>query len=89
MEWDPVQSTCGLNIFLSYVGDDNKYQLLVRHPNIIDITQGSKTITSSLASKMSRNMRIFAETYGKDNHYLYKEASFSTLTPYNIIETVN
>ena len=57
-----------------------------RHPNIINVIEGTNTITSLLAPKLSRNMRILAETYGKNNHYLYKAASVPILTQATILE---
>ena len=73
-------------MFLSEAGEDDKHQLVVRHPNIIDITEGAKTITSSLASRISRSMRMFAETFVNDNHYICKAASISMLTPEKVLE---
>ena len=57
-------------MFLDGVSQDDKDQLVARYPNIIDIVEGANIITSSLASKLSRSMRIFAEIYDKYNHYL-------------------
>ena len=36
-------------------------------------------MTSSLASRLSRIVRILSESYGKVNHYLYKAAILSVL----------
>ena len=62
---------------------------MARHPKIIDVIEGSNTITSSIASKLSRSMKMLAETYGKDNCHLYKAASFPDLTPDTILEIIN
>ena len=80
VEWEPAQKTFGLKTFLVEVGQDDKNQLLVRWPN---------TITSLLASKMSRNMKMFAETNVKDNHYLCKVESLPTLISATILEIKN
>ena len=75
-------------MFLTEIGEDKK-KLVVRHPNIIDITEGSNNIASSLASRLSRNMRMFSENYGKYNYYLCKASSLHALTPANILEIIN
>ena len=72
-------------MFITDVGRDKK-QLMVRYPNIIDIIEGVNTITSLLALKLSRNMRMLSETHGKDRCYLCKEASLPILTPETILE---
>ena len=59
------------------------------HPNILHIIEGSNTITSSLASRLIRNVIMFAETYGKYNHYLSKTVSLPVLTLAKILEMVN
>ena len=89
MEWKLAQNTCGLKIFLAEVGQDEKDQLEFRHPSIIDTIEGANTITPSLASKLSRSMRMLAETYGKENHYLCKAASLPTLTLAAMLEMTN
>ena len=89
VELESSQQACGLNTFLSKACQDDKNQLVVIHPNIIDIIEGSNTITSSIASKLSRSMKMLAETYGKDNCHLYKAASFPDLTPDTILEIIN
>ena len=73
-------------MFLTEADQDDKNQLVFRHPNIIDNIEGANTITSLFASKLRRNMRMFTESYGKYNHYLFKEASFPALTPETILE---
>ena len=94
----PFFITCGIGAsteflwlqdfpFWSSSGRQN--QLVIRHPNIVDIIEGSNTITSLLASKLSRNVRFFAEAYDKDNHYLCNAASLPPLTPDTILETLN
>ena len=89
MDLEPAQNTCDLKMFLAEVGQDKKNQLLIRDPNIIDTIKGASTITSLLASKLSGNMTMFAESYGKDSHCLFKAASLTTLTPATILEMVN
>ena len=88
-EWEPAQNIFSLKTFLSEAYEDDKRQLVIRHPNIIEIIEGDNTITSSLTSRLSRNMRMFAETYVKDNQYLWKEASLPELAPKGILEIVN
>ena len=56
MKWEQPQNTCGLKIFLAEVGDDGNKQQVIRHPHIIEIIEGSATITSSLTKKISKNM---------------------------------
>ena len=34
-------------------------------------------------------MQMFAESYGNDAHYIYKEASLPTLTPGTILDMAN
>ena len=45
MDWEPTQNTCGLEMFLAEVVQDEKNKVLVRYPNIIDIIKGSNTIS--------------------------------------------
>ena len=59
------------------------------YPDIIDIIEGTNTISSLLASKLSRNMQMFPETYGNDAHCLYKVASLPTLTLAATLDVVN
>ena len=89
MDWGLVQKTCGLKKFLAEVGQEDKNQLVVRHPNVVNIVEGANTNASSPVLKLSINIVILAKTYGKGNHYFCKEANFPMLTPVTIIETKN
>ena len=59
------------------------------HHNAIVTIERDNTITSSLASKLSRKMIMITTTYGKDNHYICKAASLPALTPETILEMIN
>ena len=68
-EWDTTQNTFSFKTLIAEEGEEENYQLVAMYPNIIDIIEGAK-ITSLLASRLRRSMRIFTENCGKDNHYL-------------------
>ena len=76
-------------MFLAEVRQDDKNQLLFINPKIIDIIEGANTISLPLASKLSRNMSMFAKSYSKGNHCFFKGASLPTLTLATILEMVN
>ena len=59
------------------------------HPYILDIIEGAHSISSSLASKLSQNVTMFAETYDNDIHYICKAVSLPTSTPATILEMLN
>ena len=42
--WEPVQNTCVLKIFLSEEGQEEKDQLVFRHPNNMEIIEETNTI---------------------------------------------
>ena len=78
--WDPSQNDCSLNTFLAELDEDKKHKLVFWNPNMLDIIEGANIITSSLASRLSKSMRVFAETYGKDNRCLCKVIFVPALT---------
>ena len=69
-EWAATQNTFSFKTLIAEEGEEENYQLVAMYPNIIDIIEGANKITSLLASRLRRSMRIFTENCGKDNHYL-------------------
>ena len=70
LHWKLHSNRTEVSLLMFIKWEDDKLQLVVRHPSILDIIEGANTITSSLASRLNMHMRMFAETYGKDNYYL-------------------
>ena len=76
VEWEPAQNTSSFKTFLAKVGEDDKYQLIVRYPNIIDIIEGEHTNASSLASILSSNMRFLLKSMANETTTSTKQRVF-------------
>ena len=65
---------------------------MIRHSRILDtldIIGGSNPVASLLASRLGRNMAMFANVCSQDSHYLSKVVSLPTLTLATTLKMVN
>ena len=88
--YNQPKTFCVLKIFLATAGKISLRELSTMHLPLLDMISAEVRTTSSVfTTKISRNIRTFANTFANDYHFMSVAANLPTIIPATIIDMLN